>query len=215
MRHRRYSKLDEVLSALQGAIKTVSGRVALQSSRPSPAELEEECPLTEEERKLSEALLRVDNAGEYAAQGLYHGHALVARDPVIKAHMHRSAQEENDHLAWCQHRLEELGGRKSYLDPFWYGGAFAIGVMAGFLGDKWSLGFVSETEDQVVEHLQTHLDYLSGNDQKTRAILNQMQFDEAEHAEAAMHQGAAELPEFIKFVMRCASKIMTKTAFYV
>ncbi len=159
--------------------------------------------------------MRINHVGEVCAQALYQSQSLTARSSEMQQEMQQSAQEEIAHLAWCERRLEELGGRKSRLNPVWYGGAFAIGTLAGIAGDKWSLGFVAETEQQVVEHLQKHLGKLPPTDDRSREIVKQMQADEAGHAEQAIHAGAAELPPIIKGIMRGAAKIMTTTAYWL
>jgi ubiquinone biosynthesis monooxygenase Coq7 len=158
--------------------------------------------------------MRVNHAGEVAAQALYHGQAVTAKLPEVRAEMEHAAEEENDHLAWCEERIRELGGEVSALQPFWYAGSFALGALAGAIGDKWSLGFVAETEKQVVKHLEEHETQLPAEDQKTRAILKQMKQDEAEHGEKAMQAGGAELPEVVQLMMSLSSKVMTKTAYW-
>lgn len=214
MSERNYSFLDRLCITANQALKTMFSSHH-QEKRPNPSNEVLEPVLNSNELTLSQRLLRVDYAGEIAAQGLYHGHSLVARDPEIQEQMERAADEENDHLAWCATRINELGGRKSYLDPLWYAGAFTIGIAAGIFGDKYGLGFVAETERQVVRHLEDHLERISSNDDKTRVILEQMKIDEAQHARDAHTSGAIDLPFPIKFLMKCASKVMTKTAFYI
>jgi len=157
--------------------------------------------------------MRVNHAGEVAAQALYQGHAMVARDPTIEQQMQRAANEEFDHLAWCEQRLTELNSRPSLLSPIWYSGAFAIGAASGILGDKWSLGFIAETEKQVCAHLDSHLDNLPDNDDKSRAIVRQMRDEEEEHGENAIEAGAAELPEPLRRLMKLTAKVMTNTAY--
>ncbi len=159
-------------------------------------------------------LMRVNHAGEVAAQALYQGHATVARDKNIKDQMKRAANEEYDHLAWCEHRLHELGFKPSRLSPLWYAGAYSIGAASGVLGDKWSLGFIAETERQVCSHLESHLDRLPEEDAKSRAIVEQMRDEEAEHGENAIDAGAAELPRPVVRLMRATAKVMTKTAYW-
>ena len=159
--------------------------------------------------------MRINHAGEVAAQGLYEGQSLTARLPEVREKMERAAMEENDHLAWCESRINELGSHKSLLNPLWYGGSLAIGAIAGLAGDKWSLGFVTETERQVVHHLDSHLAQLNENDQKSRAILEQMKEDEGQHATTALHAGGAELPQPIKKLMSLTSKVMTKAAYRI
>jgi ubiquinone biosynthesis monooxygenase Coq7 len=159
--------------------------------------------------------MRVNHAGEIAAQGLYQGQALTARRSDVQERMRRSAMEENDHLAWCKERIEALGSRPSLLGPFWYWGSFAIGALAGAAGDKWSLGFVRETERQVVAHLKEHLQRLPEADASSRAVLEQMKADEAHHGQLAGQAGAAELPLPVQRLMGLASKVMTKTAYWI
>jgi len=168
---------------------------------------------SKEHRLRSEGLMRVNHAGEVAAQALYHGQSLAARDPAVRETMAKSASEENDHLYWCDERLRELGGRTSLLNPFWYFGSFMFGVTAGIAGDRWSLGFIAETERQVVRHLEEHLNELPPDDARSRAILQRMKRDEAHHATVAIETGAAGLPEVIKILMRAASKVMTTVAY--
>lgn len=214
MSERNYSFIDRLCVTANQALKTMFSKQH-QEKRANPSAEELEPVLNSDELILSQRLLRIDYAGEVAAQGLYHGHGLVARASEIQQQMERAADEENDHLSWCATRINELGGRKSFLDPVWYTGAFAIGVAAGLLGDKYGLGFVVETERQVVRHLEDHLERISTNDEKSRLILEQMKIDEAQHARDAFTSGAKELPFPIRFFMKCASKIMTKTAFYI
>jgi ubiquinone biosynthesis monooxygenase Coq7 len=172
-----------------------------------------ECELSEDERKKSARLMRINHAGEVSAQGLYRGQAMTAKREDIREQMERSAMEENDHLNWCETRLDELDSQKSYFGPLWYMGSFTIGAVAGLVGDKWSLGFVKETEDQVVKHLDEHIEKISPNDKASLAVLNQMKIDEAHHADVAVESGAAKLPHPIrKIIMPLMSKVMTKTA---
>ena len=159
--------------------------------------------------------MRVNHSGEVAAQALYQGQAFTARLEDVREQMQEAAAEEIDHLAWCEDRLSELGAQPSILNPVWYAGSFAIGALAGLAGDRWSLGFVEETEKQVVEHLQEHLNKLPENDVRTRSIIEQMQVDEAEHGDIAKQAGAAELPAPIKAIMKLSSKIMTKSSFWI
>jgi len=159
--------------------------------------------------------MRVNHSGEVSAQGLYQGQALTAKLPDVRAKMEQAAIEENDHLVWCEQRLKDLDARKSLLNPIWYGGSFLIGATAGLLGDKWSLGFVAETEHQVVRHLDEHLESLSESDERSRAILDQMKIDEAKHATTALHHGGADLPTAVKKIMGLMSKVMTRTAYRI
>ena len=199
---------------LDTGLRTVFGRPRI-TERPNPAENIEETELTEAEKDLAGRLMRINHAGEVAAQGLYEGQSLTARLPEVRDKMERAAMEENDHLAWCESRINELDSHKSLLNPLWYGGSLAIGAIAGLAGDKWSLGFVTETERQVVRHLDSHLAQLSEKDQKSRVILEQMKEDEGHHATTALHAGGAELPMPIKKLMTLTSKVMTKAAFRI
>ena len=159
--------------------------------------------------------MRINHVGEICAQALYQSQALTSRSPEIRKKMKQASEEEIDHLAWCEQRLGELGGRKSYLNPIWYAGSFAIGTAAGLAGDKWNLGFVAETEKQVVEHLDGHLGKLPKSDVRSREVVSQMKEDEAKHAEEAVDAGAAELPPPVRSLMKIASGIMTRTAYWI
>jgi len=211
---RKYSPIDQLCMSVDQALRTIAG-VAATTERIYPAENTAEPELSIQERKQSAGLMRVNHAGEVSAQALYHGQSLTTRNAVVREYMQKAAIEEGDHLSWCNKRLDELGSHTSYLNPFWYAGSFAIGVSAGLIGDKWSLGFVAETEKQVVKHLKKHLNLLPENDKKSATILQQMQKDEAEHRDAAIQLGAAILPPVIKTIMRFISKLMVKTAFWV
>ena len=182
--------------------------------RPNPAEDTSENNLTDNEKAHSAALMRINHAGEIAAQGLYQGHAVFTQNPSIKEQMDNAADEELDHLNWCRERVEELGEKTSKLGPIWYAGSFVIGAASSFFGDKWSLGFIEETEKQVSEHLTKHLNLLPEKDQRSRKIVTQMRIEEEEHGENAKNAGAEELPKFISSAMKITSKIMTKTAYY-
>jgi ubiquinone biosynthesis monooxygenase Coq7 len=212
MRH--YSPIDHFLINADQAVRTIFGRPQI-TERPDPATNITEAELSDADRKLVAGLMRVNHAGEVSAQGLYQGQALTARLPEVREKMERAALEENDHLDWCERRVHELGERVSLLNPLWYAGSFAIGAIAGLAGDKWSLGFVAETEHQVVRHLDDHLAQLPPQDQKSRAIIEQMKTDEAHHATVALEHGGAPLPEPIKKVMALTSKVMTETAFRI
>ena len=159
--------------------------------------------------------MRVNHTGEICAQALYSGQALFARDERVRAALQRAAGEERDHLAWCRGRLDELQARPSVLDPLWYAGSFAFGVVSGIAGDRWSMGFLAETEAQVERHLEGHLETLPGDDARSRAIVTQMRDDEARHGSMGRSLGAAELPLPVKAAMRIASRVMTRTAYYV
>lgn len=214
MNSRHYSPADKFLMHLDTGLRTVLGRPQT-TERPNPAENIEDAELTESEKDLAGRLMRINHAGEVAAQGLYEGQSLTARLPEVRDKMERAAMEENDHLAWCEGRLNELGSHKSVLNPLWYGGSLVIGALAGLAGDKWSLGFVTETENQVVRHLDSHLAQISEKDNKSRAILEQMKEDEGHHATAALHAGGAELPNSLKQLMGLTSKVMTRAAYRI
>jgi ubiquinone biosynthesis monooxygenase Coq7 len=214
MSERHYSTADTLLLGLDQALRTLFGQPKT-TGRPNPAEGIDDAELDARQRDHIGRLMRIDHTGEVCAQGLYQGQALTARDPATRDAMEQSADEENDHLAWCEQRIEELDGRLSLLNPFWYAGSFAIGATAGVIGDKWSLGFVAETERQVERHLQSHLDQLPAEDRRSRAILEQMKIDEAEHGRKARAQGGAELPGPIKAAMGLAAKVMTKSVYYL
>lgn len=210
---RKLNIFDRFINEVDQAIRTVH-TLAPTTERPNPAKgITEETPLTEDEKKLSASLMRINHAGEVSAQGLYRGQALTAKREDIREQMERSAMEENDHLNWCELRLDDLDARKSLFGPVWYMGSFTIGALAGLAGDKWSLGFVKETEDQVVRHLQEHIGKLPKADAPSMAILQQMKTDEAHHADVAVEAGAAKLPLPVrKLLMPLMSKVMTKTA---
>jgi len=212
MRH--YSTLDRLIDVLDTGLRSVF-HAAPPTERPNPAEAEAEAELSETERNLAGRLMRINHAGEVAAQGLYQGQALTARLPDVRDKMQRAADEENDHLNWCASRIHDMGTHTSFLDPFWYAGSVAIGALAGLAGDKWSLGFVAETEHQVVRHLDNHLAQISEDDRKTRAILEQMREDEGKHATTALDAGGAVLPAPIKSLMKLTSKVMTRSAYWI
>ncbi|ADJ27758.1 2-polyprenyl-3-methyl-6-methoxy-1,4-benzoquinone monooxygenase [Nitrosococcus watsonii] len=214
MEGRRLSQLDHAIINFDSALRTVFGQPRA-TERASPASGIAEGALSEKERRLSGCLMRVNHAGEVAAQALYQGQALTARLTEIRKAMENAAREENEHLVWCQQRVQELGAHTSYFGLFWYGGSFVIGALAGMAGDKWSLGFVAETERQVVKHLERHLDRISAQDTPSRAILEQMKEDEARHATVALEAGGVELPSSIKALMGATSKVMTRTAYWI
>ncbi len=202
--------LDLVLTSLDAARLTLSG--VAHARRPNPAGPQAAPPADADARQLSGALMRVNHVGEVCAQALYQAQALTARSPALRQQMVQAAREEVDHLAWTEQRLAELGDRPSLLNPLWYAGAFAIGLAAGRAGDAWSLGFVVETERQVEQHLAGHLDRLPAGDAASRAIVAQMQADEARHADEALQAGAATIPAPLRLLMRAAAKVMTVTA---
>ena len=211
---RRYTGLDRLCIVLGRTLRAASGGVQ-SPARPSPgASLAEPLPpLDDTERRRAGALMRVNHAGEVAAQALYHGQALGARRSELRHTLERAGEEENDHLDWCAERVAELGARTSRLGGLWYLGSFLIGAAAGAAGDRVSLGFLAETERQVVRHLDDHLARLPVRDAKSRAILEAMRQDEADHAGAALAAGAVALPAPLRGAMRCVSRVMTATAY--
>jgi len=212
MRTRDYTPFDHLVMNFDQAIRTLVGH-PLVTERPDPADNIEEAELSETEKTESIRLMRVNHAGEVAAQALYQGQALTAKLPEVRERMERAAAEENDHLDWCEKRVHALDGHLSYLNPLWYAGSFALGATAGLAGDKWSLGFVAETERQVVQHLDEHLKKISPKDAKSRTVLEQMKLDEARHGEMAKAAGGVELPGPVKTLMGMTSKIMTRLAY--
>ena len=208
------SLIDQIISEVDKGLK-YSSQNYQKESREYPADGINEDNLNEIERNHSANLMRVNHSGEVAAQGLYRGQALTARLEGTREKMDQAAQEELDHLSWCNKRLEELNEKPSLLSPAWYALSFGMGAIAGLAGDKWSLGFVHETEEQVVKHLESHLNNLSKDDKKTIAVLEQMKEDESKHSEEALESGAENLPEGIKILMSVVAKVMTKTSYYV
>ncbi|MEK8032109.1 2-polyprenyl-3-methyl-6-methoxy-1,4-benzoquinone monooxygenase [Ideonella sp. DXS29W] len=204
--------LDRWLMAADNALRTVSG--VAYAARPSPA-AGIDSVLSPEAKRRSAPLMRVNHVGEVCAQALYEAQALTARSDDVRTRMQQAAKEETDHLAWTAERLAELGDRPSLLNPVWYAGAFAIGLVAGKAGDAWSLGFLVETERQVEDHLAGHLDRLPVEDVASRAIVAQMKEDEAQHADMALAAGGAALPAPVRWLMRGAAKAMTLTAHYI
>jgi ubiquinone biosynthesis monooxygenase Coq7 len=214
MNKRQLTPLDRLLASANNALRTVA-TPAGHSARANPAANIIDAELNDSQKRHAAGLMRINHAGEVAAQALYRGHATVARDKEIEGKMQRAADEEFDHLAWCEQRIHELGEDVSKLSPFWYAGAYAIGAASGILGDKWSLGFIAETERQVCAHLDNHLDSLPPEDVKSRAIVEQMRDEEEEHGDNAIDAGAADLPAPVKRLMRMTAKVMTKTAYWV
>jgi ubiquinone biosynthesis monooxygenase Coq7 len=202
-------KLDDLIVPLDRALRTLFAPA--HSARQIPGEQLEDGAMDEGPRRLAGALMRVNHTGEICAQALYEGQLLVVRDSEVRALLARAANEEIEHLAWTERRIDELGARKSLLNPLFYAGSFALGAVAGLLGDRWSLGFLAETEKQVEQHLDRHLERLPEADRRTRAIVEQMKADESGHALAARRQGAAELPFPVRLAMRLASRVMTGT----
>lgn len=211
---RHYTLLDKLCLGVDQAVRAISAN-AKTSERIYPGKDEQESNLTPDERKQAAALMRINHAGEVCAQALYHGQGLVSRRHDVKEKMQQAALEEGDHLAWCQMRLTELGSHTSYLNPLWYAGSFAIGLTAGLIGDRWSLGFLAETETQVVKHLDNHLQNLPENDKRSYKILWQMREDETHHRDDAIECGAVLLPNWVKKIMGLTSKIMVKTAYWI
>ena len=206
--------IDRFIIEFDTALRSVVGGANAQ--RPTPgSESGANTALDSEQRKHAAGLMRVNHVGEVCAQALYQSQKLVARNSEVQEMLDRSGQEEMDHLAWCETRLKELGSHTSYLNPIWYAGSFAIGLAAGLAGDKWSLGFVSETEKQVENHLASHLKKLPEEDHRSRAIVDQMRIDEIEHGQAAMNAGGVTLPETIQKMMQAMSKVMTTTAYKI
>ena len=205
--------LDDLIVPLDRALRTLFAPA--HSVRAVPGEDLEDGAVEEGPRRLTGALMRVNHTGEICAQALYEGQLLVVRDPEVRALLARAANEETEHLAWTEKRIDELGARKSLLNPLFYAGSFALGAAAGLLGDRWSLGFLAETEKQVEQHLDRHLERVPDADRRTRAIVEQMKADESGHALAARRQGAAELPFPVRLAMRLASRVMTGTTRWI
>lgn len=199
--------MDQVITRFDQALRTVFAPA--HGERETPGADLADAPLNEADRQGVAALMRVNHCGEVCAQALYQGQAAWAKDATVRGELERASREETDHLAWTEQRIAELGGRKSLLNPLWYAGSFAIGMLAGRLGDRWSLGFLAETERQVEAHLSRHLERLPEGDQRSRAILEQMKTDEARHADTATGLGALELPAPVKSLMRLTARVMT------
>lgn len=211
---RQYTLLDKFCIGFDQALRTL-GNQAASSGEPYPVTQDSESVLSEAERKHAAGLMRVNHAGEICAQALYHGQGAASRASEMQTQMEQAALEEGDHLNWCKQRLDELGSHTSYLNPLWYAGSFCIGLTAGMIGDKWSLGFVVETERQVIRHLASHIALLPAQDQRSQQILARMESDEARHRDEAVAAGAEELPQPVKLIMGWTSKIMVKAAYYV
>jgi len=211
---RRLSQFDRAISEIERALSTVFDPTPV-AERPSPAIGVPDLELDETQRRHAAGLMRVNHTGEVCAQALYSGQAAVARDEQTRAQLLAAAGEETDHLAWCAERLHELDDRPSVFNPLWYAGSFAIGALAALAGDRWSLGFVVETERQVEAHLGEHMDRLPPADARSRAVLATMQADEARHADSALARGGAKLPFPLPLLMRCASAMMKTVAYRV
>lgn len=208
------SPVDKLIVGFDKSLRTLSGIIET-TGRANPADAVTPGELNQQERKHAAGLMRVNHVGEICAQALYQGQALTARSEAVQHTMQHAAAEENDHLAWCQQRLTELDSHTSYLNPVWYASSFMMGMLAGASGDKWSLGFVVETERQVEQHLDGHLQQLPENDYTSRAIIAQMKIDEAEHGATAQEAGAAQLPFWLQTIMRAKAKVMTTTAYWL
>ena len=204
---------DHLLIAADTALRTLFAKP--RAALPCPAPATPGAELSATEKRHAAALMRVNHVGEVCAQALYTAQALATPNAALRAHFTRACVEETDHLAWTQARLQELGSRTSLLNPLWYAGAFGLGLLAGRLGDRMSLGFVVETERQVEAHLQSHLTELPEGDTASRSIVAQMMADEVRHANEAQKAGAMELPAPVKGLMKAAAKVMTATAHYV
>ncbi len=214
MTTRQFTALDNLINQFDTSLRTLLG-TPQTTDRENPANGIDETALSEQEKMLSGRLMRINHCGEVAAQGLYQGQALTAKLDNVRDKMNQAAIEENDHLDWCATRINDLHTHTSFLNPVWYFGSFTIGAMAGLAGDKWSLGFVAETEHQVIKHLDNHLAQIASNDKKSRAVLEQMKIDEAEHATQALEAGGAALPLPVKALMKLTSKIMTRSSYWV
>ena len=208
--HNPANFIDQLFSKLDHGLRSTFVRPS--ANRASPADQHDIDPIQDQTmlKDQSAALMRVNHVGEVCAQALYQGQALTSRSPDVREKMNEAAEEEIDHLNWCFRRIEQLDSHTSYLNPIWYLGSFALGVGAGLAGDRWSLGFLAETERQVVEHLESHLDRLPEEDTVSHAIVAQMAEDEAKHAEMAIDNGAAELPDMVKTAMKLTARVMTQ-----
>ena len=213
MSQRNYTPADRLLMGLNSLLAGASRTHAPDAQRKNPAGRLKEAELSDDQRRHAAGLMRVNHAGEVAAQALYHGQASTARNPRTREHLLQAAAEEGDHLRWCEERLDELGERPSLLQPLWYAGSFAIGAVAGAAGDRWSLGFVSETENQVCAHLEGHLQELPETDRRSRRIVETMRDDEVRHGADAREAGGRELPGPIRAAMKGIAKVMTGAAY--
>lgn len=214
MRQRRLSLLDRLINEADAVLRTVTSR-GHATTRPSPAEGHSESELSEEERRHVAGLMRVNHTGEVCAQALYQGQALTARLPTVRDEMQQAAAEEIDHLVWCEERLRELDSQPSVLNPAWYGLSFALGAVAGAVGDDVSLGFVAATEERVCNHLRDHLEQLPEEDRKSRLILQQMLEDEQRHGENALQAGGTDFPRPVKDAMSLVAQVMTRSSYHV
>jgi ubiquinone biosynthesis monooxygenase Coq7 len=205
--------LDRLIIEFDTGLRTLLAQA--RSGRPHPDQGLSETLATENDKQHAAALMRINHTGEVCAQALYSGQSITARNAETANALRHAAEEETEHLAWCEKRIKELGSHTSVLNPLFYAGSFGLGMVAGALGDKWNLGFVAETEHQVGKHLEEHLELLPEQDNKSRAIIHQMQIDEAEHAANAIQHGGAELPPPIKSIMKVLSKVMTTTTYRI
>jgi len=210
----RLSKLDTFISHIDNALKTLVPGAAT-AHRSSPAETIDDQALSQQETQHAAGLMRINHTGEVCAQALYQGQSLTARLPQVRDAMEEAAEEEIDHLVWCEHRLKELNSQPSLLNPLFYGLSYSVGALAGALGDKWSLGFVAATEDQVCKHLEHHLETLPQGDQRSRAVLKLMHEDELRHATTALSAGGVPFPKPVKNFMTGLSKVMTGTTYRI
>lgn len=205
--------IDSLITEFDKALRTVFAPA--HSARQQPGQDQAEAELSASERRHAAALMRVNHCGEICAQALYQGQSLTSHDLETKRSLEYAAAEETEHLYWTAHRISELGGHKSILNPLWYAGSLSLGLFAGWFGDRWNLGFLAETERQVEQHLENHLGSLPAQDKRSRAIIEQMKADEAGHAKIAVELGAKELPQSVKLGMRAISRVMTYTAYYL
>ena len=212
MTQRKLNFFDKLLTEADCALRVITNKTNT-ASRPSPAQACEEAELDGEQERHAAGLMRVNHSGEVCAQGLYRGQALTAKMATVKQDMEQAALEEVDHLAWCEQRLSALHSRPSYLNPLWYSMSFALGAGAGLVSDRLSLGFVAATEQQVCEHLESHLEELPDNDQQSRAVVEEMLIDEAKHASTALQAGGLSFPGPVKQTMSLVSRIMTKSSY--
>ena len=214
MHKRQFSLLDKLISEADSVLKTITSR-GNHASRPSPSKDHSDTDLSEPQRRHVAGLMRVNHTGEVCAQALYQGQALTAKLPTVREDMEQAAREEVDHLVWCEERLQELDSHTSYLNPAWYGMSFALGALAGAIGDKVSLGFVAATEERVCSHLREHLQQLPEDDRKSQLILQQMLEDEQRHGEKALEAGGTDFPKPLKDAMSSVSKLMTETSYRI
>ena len=214
MRQRRLSLVDKLITEADSVMRTITNR-GNQAGRPSPSEGHADSELSAKERMHVAGLMRVNHTGEVCAQALYQGQALTAKLPTVRKEMQQAAQEEVDHLVWCEERLRELDSHTSYLNPAWYGLSFAMGAIAGAIGDKVSLGFVAATEERVCHHLRDHLKQLPDEDRKSQLILQQMLEDEQRHGENALEAGGTDFPGPVKDAMTTVSQVMTRTSYRI